>query len=144
MVATTNFRLSLGIGVTRAPARPEDARVWRHSRPGRPDRKLPAARAPLRRAPSPWTWMIVSLAAGPSRSLVSVRLASLGDGPAVRRDAPPKSNKGEEAGVCRPSQPTPDERLSSAPSPARFPVAERGSTRQSTARHSGTAPVTTK
>jgi hypothetical protein len=44
--------------------------------------------------PPPWTWMMVAPAAGLSRSLRSLPLASLGDIPAVWRDALPKSSRG--------------------------------------------------
>ena len=49
--------------------------------------------APGLRAPSLWTWMMVAPGAGLSRSLRSLALASLNDGPAFRPDAPPRSSR---------------------------------------------------
>jgi len=41
------------LGVTWAPPHPENPSVWRHSQPGRPDRKLRTTRTALRRALPP-------------------------------------------------------------------------------------------
>ena len=83
---------------------------------------------------------MVAPAAGLSRSLRSLPLAPLGDSPAVRRDAPPRSNTG---GGCRlPSQPPAlDGRLVSAPSPpllrrrARQHLPDHGQTPQDSPSH---------
>ena len=74
----------------------------------------------------------------------SLSLASLGDSPAVRRDAPPRSNRGRGLPFAVPA--TNASTRSRSPHPARPPFlrAERASSRQITARHPGTARVTPK